>query len=304
MSNIDVLLHTIGFVKHNFNYQIKYDTKLDETIITVTHMDEFYSWRKIISSNLLGIENVICLTISPKILFSIFYNYAQNELHELTKLEFPKDYEDSELLIIMIKTISPYNDEDVDNKYIFLENIKVPLEERLQKKLDRRDQKIKNQQNEINSIHEKINDLFYLIRYIKKEQSQILNFCSENVKEQNLFEKQILDHSLYLDRKISEMDSKFEKELKNKDDDIERLKAELYQNDKQVNDVERSLMIKFVTVEDSLTDKLTNLENEYDTLATRVVEVENEYKYCQRQLDYNINKCVDNDIEKMKHGEK
>lgn len=249
MSNIKLMSETTGFFENNFQYDVRYNAENNETTIKVIHLDEFYSWETTISCDLPGGKDRICLTISPHILYCIFHDYVHNKLHDLTKIEFPKNYELDESyvnsLVICIQTISPYNKEDIDDKYIILDNVPIQLEERFQKKLEKRDIKIEKQQDEINNISKALIDLKNLFNNVSDKESRMIKII-EDISNSELKDNYILKNDIINIKKIVD---KIDEKLKVNDTDISELKFTADQNDKQINEVERALILKLAHIE-------------------------------------------------------
>lgn len=125
---------TITCIKNGFTYRIKYDKRDNSVSFHAIHNTEFLEWTKIINDNLMdGTSEQIKVSLSPKNLHKLFYDYVNNRLSERYVIVMPEQ-DSLTNVAIQIHSTMEYQDE-IDIKTIILEPVDIPFETRSDRKL-------------------------------------------------------------------------------------------------------------------------------------------------------------------------
>lgn len=124
-------------IKHNdFVFNIEFHD--DIVRIEALHESEYLLWghsfdKSIESSNK---NNNLTVTLSPKMIYDLLNDYANNKSDKYVTITFPEKYKTpDDAIFIEVKIVLPYGTNCEDSKVLILEPIKITTEERFNKKI-------------------------------------------------------------------------------------------------------------------------------------------------------------------------
>lgn len=124
-------------IKHNdFVFNIEFHD--DIVRIEALHESEYLLWghsfdKSIESSNK---NNNLTITLSPKMIYDLLNDYANNKSDKYVTITFPEKYKTpDDAIFIEVKIVLPYGTACEDSKVLILEPIKITTEERFNKKI-------------------------------------------------------------------------------------------------------------------------------------------------------------------------
>jgi len=131
------------FTEYDFDYKIAYGQQNNSITLCIVHNTEFLQWSKTITTNLTeSTSEHMKITLTPKNLYNILFDYSQGKLPERYKVILPDNFKHPDVpLPIEIQSTMDYK-EEWDIKIITLEPLSVPSEKRFELKLIQRDKQI------------------------------------------------------------------------------------------------------------------------------------------------------------------